>query len=491
MSATEYAPYAGKLLGITVSKDGSEVKVYDNWVNRIVLDYPLPAAKDSVEVATQHNGKTLKAFQVEDVRRMLTHSFALNRNKMGAGKTVEAIALFKELKRNDTILVICPKPIIKQWVVRLSEWWPERTQDIVSNKNHMQSIRGKIVVTNYESLTSKTVGKLLTSAHWDILCIDEAHMIKNRKRARTQAAHSLMADYRLAMTGTPVLRNPDDLFSLFYFLSPSITGSSYWKFVEYFCNITEDFYGVHVTGLTKDKFRVDVLQKILNHLSVYNEIEVANGKEQITVELEMDKAQKKLYDNIRKLILEELPETLTIPNGAVLITRLLQTTSCPKVLDKKMGVGVKFEWINSLLEVDPELKIVVYSKFSKVIEEFATYAAENKIGCVTYTGNNTTLQNEAAKNKFINKSNVRVIAGTIDALGTGIDGLQTASNVCVFIDRDTRPGINEQAEDRLHRSGQTDKVLCYYLKCCKTADERIAQLNLNRLEDIKTLLMED
>ena len=69
--------------------------------------------------------------------------------------------------------------------------------------------------------------------------------------------------------------------------------------------------------------------------------------------------------------------------------------------------------------------------------------------------------------------------------------MQNVCHVCVFIDRDPRPTINEQCEARLHRKGQTEKVLCYYLECAKTVDKHMDKLNNVRSDDLRTLLEED
>lgn len=476
------------------------VKIYDNWVNRLVLGVQLD--KRALHVRAElpkHRTETLKQFQMDDVLRMGYHDYALNRNKMGAGKTIEFISLCKYLN-SGSVLLICPKPTMAQWVAQFKHWWPERADDVVSVDNvsiarRINDKRHPIVIMNYEKLLNSIIYNHVSRTVWDMMGCDEAHRIKNRNAKTTQAVKSINALRKNAMTGTPVLRNPDDLYSILHWLNPEITGGSYWNFTEYFCNVQEGFFGKQINGLTENPHHIKVLQQILDEVSVYNDIEVAQGKQQITVPIAMESKQRNLYNTIRKILLDELPNTVTIPNGAVLLTRLLQTTSCPRVLngrvndkDKDYGVGAKFEWIVGMLESDPELKVVVYSMYEKVISQLQEYLDYSEIGCATYTGKNSTAINESNKQKFIKSSECRVLAGTIGSLGTGVDGLQSVCNVCVFIDRDTRPEINKQAEDRLHRSGQQHEVLCYYLECDKTADQKISRINLTRTEDIKKLL---
>lgn len=486
-----FRKHRDNLMGYTQRKDASgSIVVYDNWVNRIVLGYPvyptpMPRFVSSVE-------QKLKDFQVEDTHNMAASSFYLNRNKMGSGKTIEFIASCMMCKAN-SILVVCPKPTIGQWIKKFKEWWPERADDVIAYDFKYEPTPGDILIVNPEKLISKKANGKFNKFVWDVLGVDEAHMIKNRDSKRTIAIKLIPAKRKYPLTGTPVLRNPDDLYSIFDFMSKSIAGGSYWRFTEYFCYIEEDFYGRHPRGLTRNKEHVKILQKILDSLSCYHDIEVAQGKEKIVVPLIMDSKQRTLYNKIRKILLAELPDTITIPNGAVLRTRLLQTTSCPAVFaDESVAQwGIKFEWLLDFLQTDPEMKVVVFSNYEKVIAQLKVFLGENKIRCATYTGKQSAELNDANKQDFITNEHCQVLAGTIGAMGVGVDGLQdSGSYICVFIDRDTRPLINEQCEDRLHRDGQKRKVLCYYLECEKTADQKVAQINWGRTEDLRKLLSE-
>lgn len=485
------------LMGYSESKDKKYLKIFDNWANRIVLGYPLRYRERLVSASNSRQVETLSKlfdFQKRDVSVMSGRDFYLNRNKMGAGKTVEVIATCIMLNAK-SVLICCPKTLQTQWVAQFKKWWPERASDVRAFAFGYVPKRGDILMVNPEKLISKKASGLFDKFVWDVCAIDEAHMIKNRDSQRSKAVKRIPAQHKYALTGTPVLKTPDDLFSIFEFLNPEIAGSSYWRFAEYFCHITEDFYGRHVTGLTKNPNRIAVLQTILEHVSCYIDTSVGGNKEVIHVPLTMDSKQATLYKRILKVELEKLPDNLTIPNGAVRMARLLQTTSCPKVFydpkkakDTTYSVGVKFEYILDMLQHNPDLKIVVYSKYAQVVYKLREYLESHGVIVATYTGQLSEELRENEKACFINTVGCRVLAGTIDALGTGVDGLQTACHVCVFIDKDTRPTINEQCEARLHRTGQKETVLCYYLECENTIDEHVEKLNSIRTEDLRTLL---
>jgi SNF2 family DNA or RNA helicase len=490
----------GMLMGYSEAKNSPYIKVFENWVNRIVLGYPLRYREIELPIRNDRQLETMSKlfkFQDKDVRTMASRDFYLNRNKMGSGKTVEMIATCILLDAA-SVLVCCPKTVQTQWVAQFKKWWPERAEDVRAFEFGYKPKRGDILLVNPEKLISRKAVGLFDKFVWDVFAIDEAHMIKNRSAQRSRACKSIPAQHRYALTGTPVLKTPDDLYSIFEFLNPDIAGSSYWRFAEYSCNIVEDFYGRHVAGLTKDPRKIAILQTILEHVSCYTDTSCAGVKEVIHVPLTMDKKQERLYKQIAKVALEELPPNITIPNGAVKMARLLQTTSCPKVFyDQRHGketdysVGIKFEYILDMLQHNQDLKIVVYSKYAQVINQLHNYLENHYINVATYTGQQNEGLRENEKRYFIETPTCRVLAGTIDALGTGVDGLQEACHVCVFIDRDPRPTINEQCEARLFRTGQKETVLCYYLECEKTIDTHMDKLTAIRSEDLRVLLQED
>ena len=490
----------GMLMGYSESTNSEYIKVFDNWVNRIVMDYPLRFRERAISPWNDRQRETMSKlfeFQKHDATVMASRDFYLNRNKMGAGKTIEMIATCILIDA-ESILICCPKTLQTQWVAQFKKWWPERSEDVVTYEFGYTPKRGDILMVNPEKLISRKSQGMFNKFVWDVLAVDEAHMIKNSASKRTMAIKRIPAQHRYAMTGTPVLKAPDDLYSIFEFLNPEICGASYWRFTDYFCHIVEDFYGRHVAGLTKDARKVEVLRRILDSVSCYHDTSVGGVKEVIHVPLTMDAKQRKLYNQILKVELESLPRNITIPNGAVKAARLLQTTSCPRLFfdpahgrESDYSIGVKFEYILDMLQHNPGLKIVVYRKYAKVIFKLSEYMRQHGIDTAVYTGQQSDEVRNIEKKHFISSSECRVLAGTIDALGTGVDGLQNVCHVCVFVDRDTRPTINEQCEARLFRTGQKETVLCYYLECEKTIDKHIDKLNSIRSDDIRILMEED
>lgn len=478
---------ASRFLGYKCSKNEPYITVEHNIVNDIILgrfDNCIIQTSEEVSITCT---ESLESYQIEDVRKMVELKNVLNRNPMGLGKTVEAIRTMKHLKISNA-LIVAPKIILSQWQEQFKKWWPEKGDDIiVYADNHVKINSNNIVIINYEKLLNITTLNKLCMFSWDILCVDEAHKIKNPKSKRTIAIKTIPARKRIALTGTPILNRPDDLWSLLHFLDPYYSGISYWNFTNYFCDIKEDLWGRKPQGLTTNPYKIKLLTQVLQAISVYNTINVAQGKTREIVALKMSKVQAKLYKDMKNLVLDELPENATIANGAVLTTRVIQVTSWPGLFIENEN-GPKFEWICEVCENNPDEKFVVYTRFEKTSAGLHRYLRKYGIQSVQLTGSVTERQRVQNKEQFIQDKDTQVLIGTIAAMGTGTDGLQQVSHICIFIERDWSPEIMNQCEDRLNRKGQQSRVISYILECEKSFDQKVGRINIHKAEDIKEAL---
>lgn len=462
-------------------------------INAIVMKFP-DACSLSKYVDYKFPGELqhphgLKSYQVEDVKKMATVYNVANFNRMGYGKTVEAARAMRELQLK-TVLVVAPKSVLLQWKDQLDYWYPEmQDSTIVFENGKTPVIPGKIYITNYETFVSEKKLQQFKGFRWDLIVCDEAHKIKNHKSKRTIAVKSIPAERHWVMTGTPILRLVDDLFSILQFLSPKYVTQSYWNFVYYFCEIKEGFFGQEIVGITKDKGRQRVLNTLLDLIAIRRaDLHLTPGKNVEIVKLRMEPDQARLYRNAKNLVLDELPEDMTIANGAVLVTRLMQITSCCYDMIGKWGA--KFEWIAETIENNPDEQFVIFSRFATTCKLLQQYLSQHKIKSSLYIGDLDTQQRVLSKQDFVKKKS-QCLIGTIGALGEGVDGLQEVARNVIFIDRDFSPEINNQAEDRINRIGQKYRVNVYYLNCDKTYDQHVDKVNLKKSEDIRKALKED
>lgn len=471
------------LLGWRQRKKDAFIIAEDNLINRLVLGMSVTAVIER-NVSKTANIDGLQPFQVSDIDKMMGLQHCLNANPMGLGKTVETVR-YLAANNPKTALIVCPKIIRTQWKDQLERWGNLKAEIYDGQRN----VTPGIWIINYDKLRNEKTLMKFKEFQWEFLILDEAHKIKSRRAQQTQAVKNIPAAHRVALTGTPILRYVDDLWSILNFLDPQYACNSYHTFVDYFCEQQQTPWGPKIIGMTKNPNKIALLNALLDFISVRNAVKVGAGKTREIVRLPMTKKQRELYKKEKQLLLDELPENCTIANGAVLTIRLMQTTSWPGLFEPNEH-GPKFEWVLEMCKNNPTEKIVVFSIFERTATALKLFLEDNGIHASTITGKQKAETNEKSRSTFIEEGS-QVLIGTIGAMGQGYDGLQEVSHTLIFVDRDWSPEILKQAEDRLNRMGQKKMVNIYYLECQGSFDQHVGRINFNKADDIRRALNDE
>lgn len=471
------------LLGWRQRKKDAFIIAEDNLINRLVLGMSVTAVIER-NISKTANIDGLQSFQVSDIDKMMGLQHCLNANPMGLGKTVETVR-YLAANNPKTALIVCPKIIRTQWKDQLERWGNLKAEIY----DGQQNVAPGIWIINYDKLRNEKTLMKFKEFQWEFLILDEAHKIKSRRAQQTQAVKNIPAAHRVALTGTPILRYVDDLWSILNFLDPQYACNSYHTFVDYFCEQQQTPWGPKIVGMTKNPNKIALLNALLDFISVRNAVKVGAGKTREIVRLPMTKKQRELYKKEKQLLLDELPENCTIANGAVLTIRLMQTTSWPGLFEPNEH-GPKFEWVLEMCKNNPTEKIVVFSVFERTATALKLFLEDNGIHASTITGKQKAETNEKSRSTFI-EGDSQVLIGTIGAMGQGYDGLQEVSHTLIFVDRDWSPEILKQAEDRLNRMGQKKMVNIYYLECQGSFDQHVGRINFNKADDIRRALNDE
>jgi len=152
---------------------------------------------------------------------------------MGLGKTIEALALIqhnREAGVKKPVLLICPTSVLNNWKKEAERFTLELSVAIHHGVNREKksgfkklAAKNAIVVSSYALLNRDL--ESFKQAKWSGIILDEAQNIKNAETKQSKAARSLQADYRIALTGTPVENNVGDLWSIMEFLNPGFLGN--------------------------------------------------------------------------------------------------------------------------------------------------------------------------------------------------------------------------------------------------------------------------
>lgn len=428
-------------------------------------------------------------FQAEDVMKLSGQKSVLIANEMGTGKTYEAIALDmlmrKDWDETPTIsekarpltLVVAPLSVLPSWEEHFADLCPVLRTCVVDPKNRallLDSLRGEpdhdVYIVHWDVL--RIIQDDLRKKHFLHIIADEAHRAKNRKAQQTRALKSLHGSYRTALTGTPVMNKPEDLWSILNWLY-RYQWSSYWKFfekyVEYEIVYPQQFRKVLgpkneaelkrlMSPFTTRRLKKDVLKDLPE-------------KYYTRVYVDLDAKQRKAYDEMRKDMIAWLEtirgeEPLVAPVVIAQLTRLQQLASAYVTLvgtdGPTSGPSVrltepssKVSALMDILEDNPDEPVVVFSRFKQLIGLVEHRLAKAGIEYVRITGDDSDVDRRKAIADF-QAGRVRVFLGTI---GAGSEGITlTAASTVVFLDRDWTPARNAQAEDRLHRIGQKNAV---------------------------------
>ena len=425
--------------------------------------------------------------------------------EMGTGKTkvlIDNLAMLYDKGKVDGALIIAPKGVVRTWyeqeipthlvdhIEKVSVLWQPNITKSQSNKLGTLFKTGEelqILIMNVEALSTQKgtafASKFLLS-HNTLMVIDESTTIKNPKAKRTKNILSLSqrAKYRRIMTGSPVTKNPLDLFTQCYFLDPfHLEHESYYSFrTRYAIMKTAHISGRSIQlvsgfknlGELSDKlkpFSYRVLKE--DCLDLPDKIFI---KRQITLSPD----QRKLYEQMKKEALAILNgKQVTTVNVLTQLMRLQQITCGHFTADDGSIQKIPNNRANELMDVLSEMegKAIIWAHWQydikDIIKEIVKVHGPGSV--VDYYG--LTPQSERQKNRdaFQNDPKVRFLVGTPQTGGYGIT--LTAANTVVYFSNGYDLEKRIQSEDRAHRIGQKKSVTYVDIIAEDTVDEKIVK----------------
>ena len=425
--------------------------------------------------------------------------------EMGTGKTkvlIDNMSMLYDKGKIDGALIIAPKGVIKTWYEQeLPTHLPNHIENVTVlwqpniTKTQQEKLESlfeietalHILVMNVEAFSTekgmKFASKFLNS-HKVLMAIDESTTIKTPTAKRTKNIIQLgaHAKYRRIMTGSPVTKNPLDLYTQCYFLDPYLLDhASYYSFRNRYAVMKS----MHVRGRT-----IQVVHAFQNLGELSEKLQGFSyrvlkedcldlpPKNWTKRHITLSKEQQKVYDQMKKEALATLNGKVTSTMTVITqLMRLQQITCGHFVADDGSTQEIKNNRITELMEVLDEIegKAIIWGHWQKdiqnIVDEIEKIYGPGSV--VSYYG--LTPQDERQDNirRFQDDPKCRFMVGTPSTGGYGIT--LTAANTVIYYSNGYDLEKRLQSEDRAHRIGQKKNVTYIDIIAEDTVDEKIVK----------------
>lgn len=425
--------------------------------------------------------------QLEGVRKMANMGSLLLADEMGLGKSLEALtvaAIDFQTGKASKVLVVSPASLKGNWAEELNKFtnfsYDVLTGARAAREGTINSFDRDVLIVNYEQVQGHAAQ--LNAVGFDIVIYDEAHFLKNPKAKRTRACHSLRADRHLLLTGSPLLNQVNDLWSLLHRIAPG-DFPKYWAFLSRYA-VYGGYQDKEIVGVKNIK---ELTEKVNARMVRRLKKDVLDlpDKQHIDVWVDLRPEQKKLYKQAvdeLQITLPDDPQPDELENALKRFTRLKQicgTTACiPGYGDFSAKLDVAVEKITEIIN-DFKEPVVVFTQFLEVMSCLdARLLNLNHKAMLLYGDVPADERVPMVKEweRLASEGDHRVLIVGLQVGGVGMN--MTAANKCIFVDELFVPKLNEQAEDRLHRIGAdaTQPVQIIRIRCRNTIEQRIVKI---------------
>ena len=444
--------------------------------------------------------------QIDGVRFGLNKKKFLLCDDQGLGKTKQIIDFVGCLEKTDTInkvLIVCGVNSLKyNWQSEISIHSDEKgwvlgtrfrkttgkayegsTKDKLEDLDNLPDCR--YIITNIETLRAgaekiskskyhfpiaEKLQELCKNGTISVIAFDEAHKSKEPTSLQSRAMSLISAKYMVAMSGTPLMNNPLDLYFPMKWLG--YENHSFYQFKQHYCKLG-GWGGSQVVGYKNlEEIRAMMDNIMLRRLKT----EVLDLPEKIRkIEyVDMTPKQSQIYKEVYNGVMSDLQKIKFSNNPLSMMIRLRQATGWTGIISDTVQESAKMERMIELVQeiVASGQKAIIFSNWESITE-----VAKEKLKSYNpayITGATKADERMKEVDRFQTDDKCKVIIGTIGAMGTGLN-LFKASYI-IFLDSPWNMALKAQAEDRAHRIGTKGTVSVITLCCRDTIDERIEEL---------------
>ena len=470
--------------------DGVEVS---GWVGDLLDSLKNNAEIEEVPISDHFDG-TLRPYQSRGyswLTFMQQWGFGVClADDMGLGKTPQTLAMIQRTKESNPkkpILVVSPTSVIGNWQKEAAHFTPSlsvlvhhgmrRTKDPEVFK--VEAKKMDLVLTGFPLLHRDF--EILNQIKWSVIVLDEAQNIKNPRTKQAKAARALDANYRVALTGTPVENNIGELWSIMEFLNPGMLHSQAEFKRQFFIPIQID-RDQRATNLLKQITGPFILRRLKTDRNIIDDLP---EKQEINVFTKLTKEQGSLYRAVVKDISEGLKEAEEIQRKGLILSTLMklkQICNHPaQFLHDASEIAGRSGKLTRLIEMLEEVyevgdRALIFTQFTEMGEMLRKYLQETfgREVLFLHGGVPKKKRDQMIERFQHDDSGPQIFLLSLKAAGTGLN--LTRANHVFHYDRWWNPAVENQATDRAFRIGQTKHVQVYKFVCTGTIEEYIHQM---------------
>ena len=420
---------------------------------------------------------------------------------MGLGKTVTTLTAVKELKYNRfevrKVLVIAPKKVAEgTWTKEKDKWDHTRmlrvSQVLGSQAKRIRALNtpADIYIINRENV-AWLVDYYRNAWPFDMVVVDESSSFKSHKSKRFKALASMGGHIgrMVELTGTPSPNGLNDLWSQVFLLDGGERlGKRYTQFRERYFEPGDRGNNVIYNYRAKPGSEESILEKI-SDICISMKAEDYLQLPDVTyhqVPVTLDARAEKAYREMERKMVLDLPEDeeqISVASAAALSNKLLQLAN-GALYDDGHGVhevhGCKIEAFLELIESLQGKPALVFYNFQ--------HDRERILGALGKSGLRIRELKTTDDEDAWNRREVDILLTHPASSAYGLN-LQQGGNHVVWFGLTWNYELYTQANKRLHRQGQEEKVIIHHLVCAGTRDEDVMKA-LERKEDVQEWVMQ-
>jgi superfamily II DNA or RNA helicase len=406
---------------------------------------------------------------------------------MGLGKTLQALALFAHVRQqalsDRPFLVIAPTSVVFNWTTETERFTPALKVAAITETRARRgegldaAIAGAdIVVTSYTLFRLEYAD--YEAVEWAGMVLDEAQFVKNHQSQAYQCAKKLSSPFKLAITGTPMENNLMELWSLLSITAPGLFANPA-QFTEYYRTPIEKDHNTELLAQLRQRVKPLMLRRTKEQVAS----DLPDKQEQV-IELELNPKHRKVYQTHlqreRQKVLGLLGDLQKNRFEIFRSLTLLRQASLDAALIDPKYAAVPSTKLDAMMEQVTDIvseghRTLIFSQFTRFLT-----SARNRLEAagVEYCYLDGSTRDRSAVLKEFKAGSAPVFLISLKAGGFGLN--LTEADYCILLDPWWNPATEAQAVDRVHRIGQTRKVMVYRLVARDTIEEKVMALKATK-----------